>query len=391
MRFSFLLLLAAVASAQTPPIDPGFVHIYNNEFAQALTYFQAQLKAAPDDPQSYNHVAQTLLFQEMLRDGAMESQMVSGNNPFLRRPKMEISPADKQEFLHCIQQSLHLSEARLQANPKDVDALFAIAAADGLKSNYQFLVEKSWIDSLKAATAARRAAQRILEIDPRQVDAYFVIGLDHYIVGSLPFYLRAIGSLGGFSGDRAGGIRELENVLKHGTRNRYDAEVMLAVIYRREKDPEKAIPLLKDLATRFPRNYLFRFEQVQMYSDAGDKASALAVLAEMQMLHQEKSPGYAEIPSEKIQYTRANLLFWYGDLAPALQDLQQVTKHAGVLDLNTAVLAWLRLGQVYDLQGKHEDAVQAYRETVRTAPKSEAASEAKGYIANPYRRKTESG
>ncbi len=391
MRLSFLLLLAAILSAQSPPIDPGYVHIYNNEFDQAMTYFQAQLKSAPDDPQSYNHVAQTLLFQEMLRDGAMESQMVSGNNPFLRRPKMEISAADKQEFLHCIQQSIHLSEARLQANPKDVDALFALAAAYGLKSNYQFLVEKSWIDSLKAATAARRATQRILEIDPTQVDAYFVIGLDHYIVGSLPFYLRAIGSLGGFNGDRAGGIRELENVLKHGARNRYDAEVMLAVIYRREKDPEKAIPLLKDLAARFPRNYLFRFEQVQMYSDAGDKASALAVLAEMQTLHQEKSPGYAEIPSEKIQYTRANLLFWYGDLTPALQDLQQVTRHAAVLDLNTAVLAWLRLGQVYDLQGKHEDAVQAYRETVRTAPKSEAASEAKGYMANPYRRKSENG
>jgi tetratricopeptide (TPR) repeat protein len=391
LRYAVLLVLTAALYGDGPTVDPGYTHIYNNEFDQALTYFQAQLKADPNDPQNYNHIAQTLLFREMLRDGAMESQMVSGNNPFLRRPKMEISTEEKQHFLGCIQQSISLSDARLQHNPKDVEALFALAAAHGLKSNYLFLVDKSWIDSLKEATAARRETERILQIDPKQVDAYFVIGLDHYIVGSLPFYLRAIGAMGGFTGDRARGIREMEEVREHGTRNRYDAEVMLAVIYRREKDPRKAIPLLQDLAARFPRNYLFRFEQVQMYSDAGNEKAALQVIAEMESLQANKTPGYTDIPPEKIQYTKANLQFWYGDLTPALQNLQEVTRKASALDLNTAVLAWLRLGQVYDLQGKHEDAIQAYRETVRTAPKSEAASEAKGYITNPYHRKSAAG
>jgi tetratricopeptide (TPR) repeat protein len=180
-------------------------------------------------------------------------------------------------------------------------------------------------------------------------------------------------------------------VRKEGIMNRYDAEVLLAAIYRREHRADQAVPLVKELAGRFPRNYLFRFEQVQMYSDLGDKRNALAVLAEIESLRQNEAPGYASLPAEKIRYLKANLHFWYGDLDLALTDLKEVTQKADELDLNTAVLAWLRLGQVYDLVGNHRQAVAAYRATVRAAPKSSAALEAQGYIETPYQRKRTTG
>jgi epoxyqueuosine reductase len=383
----FVFLFAPRAPAADAPVSPGYDHFYNNEFDQALEYFERDLKAHPDDPQMYNHVAQGILYREMLRSGALESQLVSGNNPFLRRPKMEISAQDKQRFAYCVAQAIALSQAKLSHQPNDVAALAALSVAHGLRSNYLFLVEKSWMDSLREATAARKANDRLRELDPRDVDARLVFGLNEYVVGSLPFYMRALGFLGGFHGDRADGIKQLELVAAEGLRNRYDAQVLLAVIYRRERDPRKAIPLLNELAARFPRNYLFRLEQVQMYSDAGDKSSALSVLAEIERLRQAGAPGYANLNPEKIRYFRGNLLFWYNDLPEALVDLRQVTEKAGELDLNTAVLAWLRLGQVQDLQGHHVDAIHAYREAINAAPKSEAAAEAKGYLAAPYHRR----
>ena len=130
------------------------------------------------------------------------------------------------------------------------------------------------MDSLREATAARHANEQVLEIDPNLVDARLVLGVNQYVVGSLPFYMKLIGFLNGFHGDKEGGIRELEMVAEHGVQDKFDAKVLLAVIYRRERRPEKAIPLLEELAARFPRNYLFLFEQVQMYSDLGDKQSA---------------------------------------------------------------------------------------------------------------------
>lgn len=389
---------ASLAWASTPTAkleDPlnnaGFVHFYNNEYDEAIHDFEEQVKAHPDDPDLYNHVAQSILYREMFRNGALESQLVSGTNPFLRRPKMEISAADKARFADCIDRSMKLSQEALANDPRDVRAIYSLGVAHGLRANYLFLVEKDWMAALHEFTAARKANQEILRIDPSFVDARLVLGLDEYIVGCLPFYLRAIGSIGGFHGDKEGGIRELQQVAKTGILNRYDAAVILAAIYRRERRPQQAIPLLSELALKFPQNYLLRLEQVQMYSDLGDKKSALEVLAEIEDLRRRGVPGYANLPPEKVQYFKGNLLFWYGDLDPALVDLKQVTERAEDLDLNTAVMAWLRLGQVYDLVGNRKDAIEAYRETMKTAPRSDAAAEAKSYISNPYRRKRTSG
>jgi tetratricopeptide (TPR) repeat protein len=387
------LTFAAAAQKTTPPVvdpsttDPGWIHFYNNEFDDALIYFEQQLKEHPQEPEKYNHVAQAILYREMLRNGALESQLVSGNNPFLRRAKMEISAEDKQRFEECLEQSVKLSEAALKQNPRDIHALEALGVAHVLRSNFQFLVEKAWMDALHEATAARKANEQILAVDPSNVDAHLVLGLNAYVVGSLPFYMRMLGFLGGFHGDKQGGLRQMELVAAQGERDRYDAEVVLAAIYRRERMPQKALPLLQDMAAKFPRNYLYRYELVQMYSDTGDKASALRVLGEIEDLRHKQAPGYANLPLEKIRYMKGNLLFWYGDLAPALEDLKQVTLKANELDLNTAVLAWLRVGQIQDLLGRRTEAIEAYRETVKTAPKSEAAAEAKGYMSNPYRRR----
>jgi epoxyqueuosine reductase len=394
--FALLALLAgfgrtADLKLEDPLNNRGFVDFYNNQFDRALEYFEEQEKLHPDDPNQHNHVAQTILYREMLRDGALESELVSGTNAFLRRPKMEISNEDKQRFASEIAAAEKLSQARLQQDPNDILALYSLGVAHGLQANYLFLVEKAWTAALHEATIARKTDERIIAIDPGFTDAHLILGLNAYVVGSLPFYLRALGFLGGFHGDKQGGMRQLEDVVHHGVMNRFDAAVLLTAIYRREHKPKLAVPLLQDLSRHFPGNYLLRFELVQMYSDLGDKDSALRVLAEVRRLKDEGAPGYKSLSVEKIHYLEGNLFFWYGDLDPAKADLKQVTQTADELDLNTAVMAWLRLGQVYDMQGSHEDAIQAYRQAMKLAPNSGAGIEAKSYIVNPYKRKRANG
>lgn len=392
IRASVLIPLAcALAGAQPtlqdPLTDPGFVHFYNNEYDAAIAVFTQQLNQHPNDPELYNHLAQGILYREMFRDGALESQLVTGSNPFLRRPRMQISAQDKASFDSCIAKTFALTDAALAKNPRDVRAWYAQAVAHGLRANYLFLVEKAWLDSLHEIAAAQKADEQAVQIDHSFGDARLILGVNEYIIGSLSWGWRALASLTGSHGDREDGIRQLQLVAQTGVLNRYDAQALLAAIYRRERQPQRAVPLLAELARTFPRNYLFRFEQVEMFSDLGDKQDALRVLADIENLRRAGAPGYAGLPAGKVQYLKANLLFWYGDLDPALTDLKQVTQVADQLDLSTAVMAWLRLGQVYDLEGKHQDAIHAYRETMKAAPKSEAALEAKGYISNPYRRK----
>ena len=390
-RLVSLILLPALAVATEPPRDPlqnpGFIHFYNNEYDAALAEFERQLAADPNSANICNWVAQALLYREMYRNGSLESQLVTGSNSFLRRAKMEVSPADKQHFFDVTGKAMSLSEARLKTNPKDIYALHAIVVAHGLRSNFDFLVEKSWMQALREATAGNKLNEQILEIAPNYTEAYLVRGVSEYVVGSMPAYLRFLGSMRGFHGDRDDGVKQLQKVAASQAANRFDAAIILAAIYRRDHRPKDAVPLLDMLARTFPRNILFRFEQVQMYSDLGDKNTALNILAQIDSNRREHKPGFDKVPLERVLYARGNLLFWYGDLNGSLADLKGVTARPESLDLSTTVMAWLRLGQVYDLRGDRPLANHAYTETIAVAPGSEAAKEAAGYLDKPYKRK----
>ena len=374
------------AAAQDPLAESGFVHFYNLEFDDALAAFHAEAAQLPDAADAYNHIAQTILYREMFRSGALESQMVTGTNPFLRRAKMNPSAADDKLFNDAITRAMELAGARLKTNPNDAAALYSMGVSYGLRSNYNFLVHKSWMDALHDATSARKAHHRATEADPGFTDAFLVQGLYDYIVGSLPFHWRTLGLLAGFRGNRERGIEALKVVAEKGRANRADAAILLCAIYRRERRAQDALPYLDDLIRRFPRNFLLRLELVQMYGDLGDKAKALEVVTQLDRLKRSRAAGFDQLPDEKIRYTRGNLLFWYNDLDAALDDMKSVTAKAETLDLNTGVYAWLRLGEIYDLKGQREQAIAAYRETMRYAPGSEAAREARDFMASPYRR-----
>ena len=381
-------LFASHSSADETSLSPGFEAFYNNDYDGAFAFFERQVKAHPEDPDQRNHLAQTIVYRELFRNGSLESQLVTGNNAFLRRPKVEISAQDRQLFAASINTSLSLCDAKLKSNERDVKAWYQSGAAHALRSTYFFLVEKSWTEALREASAARKAQERALELDPDLLDARLTLGVYQYVVASLPFYLRAVGFLKGFHGDRAGGIQQLESVARNGASNSYDAKIVLAILYRREHEPGKAIPLLQELARRFPGNYLFLFEQVQMYSDLGDKPSALRVLDKIERLQRSQAFGYQTLAPEKIAYVTGNLDFWYRDYESALTQLKRAAMHVDVLDLNSAVMTWLRLGQIYDLRRDRPDATAAYREAIRTAPNSEVAAEAKRYLSTPYRRES---
>ena len=85
-------------------------------------------------------------------------------------------------------------------------------------------------------------------------------------------------------------------------------------------------------------------------------------------------------------YSEGNIQFWYDDLDRALENMKRATARAQDLDLDTRVLAWERLGQIYDLKGQRALAQEAYRRAIDTAPASEAARESQRYLASPYRK-----
>jgi len=367
-------------------VDEGYQHFYNLEYDQALADFDQAIAQDPGNPDLHNHAAETIVFREMFRDGALESELVTGNNSLLRRAKLNPTPQTQKRFLDEIQKALALEQARLRRNPNDTRALYAMGITYGLRANWFFLVKKAWLDSLHDATNARKAHNRVSELNPSNVDARLVQGLHDYVIGSLPFFYRMTGFLIGYHGDKARGIRTIEEVAAHGSLNRVDAQIFLAALYRRERQPAKALPLLDNLIRQFPRNYLLRFEQAGMYSNLGDSNRAIVCVEEVARLKTGGAPGYTRVPWEMIYYHLGTIQFWYGHLDEALANMQKVTAHADEVDLNTGVLAWMRVGQIYDLTQRHTLAIEAYKKAIAFAPEAEAARESRRYISSPYRR-----
>jgi tetratricopeptide (TPR) repeat protein len=383
------LLLALIASplgGQQPLIDEGFTHFYNLDYDQAIAVFEKAIARYPGLPDLHNHLAQTLIFREMFRNGALESELVSGSNSFLRRPKLNPSPETEKRILDEIAKAMALADARLKRNPNDTAAMYASGIAYGLRSNYFWVVKKAWHDALRDATAARKLHNRISELEPNNVDARLVQGLHDYIVGSLPFGYKMLGFLIGIRGDKAKGILTVQDVAKNGKLNRVDAEVFLCALYRRENQSKLAVPLVQDLIRRYPRNYLLRMELGQMYSQSGDGARGLQALEEVARLKERHAPGFDRVPWEKIYYQEGSMQFWYNDLDRSLENMKKVVAAGEEVDLNTGVQAYLRMGQIYDLKQRRAEAIAAYKKAIAYAPQAEAAQESRKYLSTPYRR-----
>ncbi len=386
MRLAALFLLAAAFAAgvqRAPRIEKAFDHYYNLEYDESIEIFRQVVAERPNDPEIHADLAQAILYRELFEVGALESELVSGTNSFLRRPKVEPSEADQREFEYSIARAIEITDRQLEEDGNNVEALYVQGVAHGLKSNYDFLVRKAWMDALKSATRSRKLHSKILDIDPDMIDARMIPAVHEYVVGSLPWYIRMISSLTGFSGDKEGGITTLEEIAERGDRNRHNARVLLSVLYRREKRPADAIPLLRKLIADFPRNYLMRMEMVQMYSDLGEKEKGLEVVREIERLKSAGAPGYDRMPEHKLWYTRGTLLFWYLDLDQALADFERMTTVEDDLTLHQAQLAWYRVGQTRDLLGRRDGALAAYRRVIEMAPNSERAKQAKRHLKKP--------
>ncbi len=379
----FALLLAQPALDSR--LEKGFDHFYNLEYPQALAVFQKALAESPDDPARHNHVAQAVLFQMMLRSGALESHLVTGSNPFLRHPKMEPTTAERSQFLDAIGSSMSLTAKALAANPNDIEALYARGVAYGLRGTYNFLVTRAWMDSLRDVTESRKLHNRVTGLDPSRIDAQMSQGFHNYVVGSLHWSYRFLGFLAGFHGDKNAGIRTLASVAEHGNVNQSDAKIMLGVIYRREGKPALVLPLLDDLLKRYPRNFLLLLELSQVHADIGDLALATAALDRCERLKRTFAPGFANLPQERLEYARGNLLFWYNEPEQAIEHLRLAAAGSNHLDPYSGSMSWFRLGQCLDLAGRAKEARATFQQAASLFPPDyEGAKGSRRYISRPY-------
>src|SRR3954470_20475539 len=106
-----------------PHTRAGFEHFYNLEYDKAIKEFEQVQQAHPDDAFAVNHLLSAVMFKELYRIGALDSELYAKEG-FLASKQYPVDPKVKERISGLIERSLELSETKLKANGDDVDALY---------------------------------------------------------------------------------------------------------------------------------------------------------------------------------------------------------------------------------------------------------------------------
>jgi hypothetical protein len=266
VALSILMLAIPRAMADLPAesLKPGFLRLYDLDFAGAQREFESWEKLNPDDPMGPVSEAADVLFSEFNRLGVLEAQFYESDSVFAARKKYDADPAQRARFEKQLDRAEMMAKAKLNHDPHDLDALLAMTLSNGLRSDFAALIEKRNLASLHYTKEATTWSQQLLAADPTCYDAHLASGVSRYIIGSMAAPVRWILHFGGVSGDKAGGIAELQTAAAQGHLLAPFARILLAIAYVREKDFARARELLLGLQREFPHNTLFGRELARL-------------------------------------------------------------------------------------------------------------------------------
>ena len=247
-------------ASQAPDTDEGFRLLYELQFKQARTRFLAWQQTHPEDELGYAWLAASYLFEELYEQGVLTSEFFLDDERLLGGIRGRPDTQRGSAFRAAVMRAEELARRRLRTNSTDSDALFTLTITTGMLADYTGLVERRQLESLKLTREAERYDQTLLTVKPDAVDAYVTLGAANYIIGSLPAHKRFFLWLGGIRGDRLRGVMQLQMAAMEGHYLRPFAKILLALVARRENEPELALKLLEELNGEFPGNPLFRRE-----------------------------------------------------------------------------------------------------------------------------------
>lgn len=236
----------------------GYEALYNLDYEGARKRFREMIRLAPGHPAGPQSLAASLWVEQLNESWELKATLYS--TTAYTEGKRRADPAQTAEFRKWIRQAKSLSEAKLKRDPRDVEALYFLGAAEGLDAAYSAAVEKKYRSALSKGSDAVDRHKDLLKIAPDFHDAELTIGLQNYIVGSLPLPLKMIAGTMGVRGSKKRGLETLERVAVEGRWARDLARTLLVDLYKREKRWNDAVATARVLSEKYPRNYLFKLQ-----------------------------------------------------------------------------------------------------------------------------------
>jgi hypothetical protein len=386
---SVCLLLLAIA-LQTPlapsqvmgldgnkvdPVAVGIDHLRNLEYDQAIQQLESWLQAHPGDLRAQNYLAISVLYSEMFHRGVLESQVYGHGGDIFKASKVDLAPEFQKKLLSLLEKAQSLADQRAKSDPKDKEALYWAGVTHGTRATYHFTLRKEYMPALRESTNALKIHRSLLELDPNYVDAYLIVGMNNYIVGSLPWYVKVLASLSGRHGDRAEGIKQVKRVTWEGNYAREDARLMLAVLYEREKMYREALLVYEEMARAHPRNFLLPGEIAILYGLLNEWDKAAEVNESILQRYRTSQPGYTHIDVARTLYYSGEAYEHSGQPETALARYSEAGSLAGGDRYHYRAL--VQAGNILVRLRRPEEATACYKRVADETPKSDEGTAAR--------------
>lgn len=359
----------------------AFDHFYDMEYDRSIQEFTLLYQRHPDDADAINHLLNAVLFHELYRIGALSAGEYA-NDSFINAAHEPADPQTCDRIESLVQKATAIENQRLGANPKDIGALYARGVTRAEFATYTALIEHAWFSALRNAVAARHDHEKVLELDPGNVDAKLIVGAHNYVVGNLPWAVKTASSMVGLGGNREKGLEYLHEAAAGNGETSIDAKIVLVVFLRRERRFDESLQILRTLEPQYPHNVLFAMEEGNLLNAKGQLSEAAAIYR--RVWQDGRSGRYAGLHYEISAITLGDLLRSqknYAAAAAAYDQVGEVQKP----DPAIAQKAALSAGEMYDLLQKRDLAMKNYQVVLQVDAHTPQADIARKRMKEPYK------
>src|SRR5215217_8133476 len=151
----FITLISLATASGQKELDKlraeGYDALYNLDYEGARKRFQKMVDIAPDHPAGAQCYASSLWLQHLNEAWELKSTLYSTD---ATDTKMKVDRRQAEEFRNWTRRAKQLSEARLRKNPRDVEALYFLGAAEGLEAAFAGGVERKFMAALRSGSSA---------------------------------------------------------------------------------------------------------------------------------------------------------------------------------------------------------------------------------------------
>jgi tetratricopeptide (TPR) repeat protein len=410
VAFAILVCLPSLAVAQQPWLTQaerekfealrvaGSEALFNLDYEGARKSFKEMSTAFPNYPAGPQFLADTLWAETLYQSRRLQSSLYGSDDTFYSTSDDKPDPKIVDQFRSLTRQARVLTEARLKLNPRDVEALYFMGAIEGLKASFEEAVERRHFAALKDGSDAVDKHREVIKLDPNYHDAEITIGLYDYTVGALPLPVKLIAGVAGFRGSKKRGLATLERVAKQGNWIHDEAKTLLIVLYTREKRYAEALAYARELAAKYPRNYLYRLEAADALVSQAAAERQTNPTTETTAAETEAFATFETLLKDKTLRETASkqfdlIHFKYGEalMTAGLYD-RAVTQFLASADApgaqqGLATMAHLYAARALDLAGKRNDALGQYRAVLARPNVYDAHDQAQAGLKEVYKKK----